>query len=168
MAVFDQFELRVDPNHYIYWPNGGGYQPIELWINGDSLLELVREIEKPFVEQEFKQRVDQGEFPDDCRIQAGNYGFLPASLTYSPCRNLLDQPFALGIDVDEINKQKSIVLGCSCSVIECWPLLVKVELQANTVVWKAFSQLHRDWIYDLGPFIFDRQLYEDELNSLKK
>ncbi|MGC4115156.1 MAG: hypothetical protein QM765_11215 [Myxococcales bacterium] len=45
--VFDRFEVLVDPTQYVRWPNGGGFQPVELRINGVSLIELVRKVELP-------------------------------------------------------------------------------------------------------------------------
>src|SRR5436190_22453817 len=97
MGIFDKFELRI-ARHNISWPDGGGFQPVEIWINGTSLLEMVTEIETPLVEQEFEQTALQNHSDDNYQIPAGDYHFLPASLTYLPCRNLLDEPLELGIE----------------------------------------------------------------------
>jgi hypothetical protein len=49
--ALDCFEVRVDPAGYIRWPDGGGFQPVELRVNGPGLIDLVREIELPFAHE---------------------------------------------------------------------------------------------------------------------
>ncbi len=42
---------------------------------------------------------------------------------------------------------------------------VRITLNKSTVIWSEFSQFHRDWKLDLGPFTFDRKQYEAELSK---
>lgn len=60
---------------------------------------------------------------------------------------------------------KATVLGCTCGIIECWFMQVRITLNKSTVQWSEFGQFHRDWQLDLGLFTFDREQYEAELCS---
>ncbi|MCT9089088.1 hypothetical protein N4G70_09425 [Streptomyces sp. ASQP_92] len=57
------------------------------------------------------------------------------------------------------------VLGCSCGIWECWPLLTRITATAETVTWSDFRQPHRPAWGDLamGPFVFPRPAYENAL-----
>ena len=79
------------------------------------------------------------------------------------CRNLLDEPRDPGfvLEPDDPRRSKATVLGCSCGIIDCWFLQVRVRLLSEVVVWSEFEQFHRPhWRYDLGPITFDRRQYE--------
>ena len=162
---FDQFEIRIDPAKYIPWTGGGGFQPVEIRINGIGLIELVRGVEEPFVEAEVQQRVASGEDINEIGFSPGRYFYLPPSLVIPPSRNLLNEPWDHGFVLAPEDKRfgKSTVLGCTCGVIECWFIVVRIKLDINTVEWSDFSQFHRNWPYNLGPFTFRRAKYEEEL-----
>ncbi|MGW3018540.1 hypothetical protein [Streptomyces longwoodensis] len=59
------------------------------------------------------------------------------------------------------------VLGCSCGIWGCWPLLAAVGVTADSVTWTGFRQPHRPlWgTLPLGPFTFARAPYERALAS---
>lgn len=182
---FDKFELRVDPANYVSWGQTSysnpslilntlakmqgeetnfekaqnGFQPIDIFINNKNFLQLIREAEEPIIAKENLQR------DEDSQLIAGNYLSLPASLTYLPCRNLLDEPdeFAFMIESDHIHFGKSTLLGCTCGVLECWFIVAKITLTPATVTWSNFGQFHFDYEYDIEPFIFERNQYESEL-----
>jgi hypothetical protein len=156
---YDKFELRVDPSQYVRWPEGGGYQPVEIRINGIPLIDLVRPLEIPYVEQENRE--------DDDAMKPGDYQYLPPSLVYLPSRNLLGEPYDSGFRMDPGDSMigKSTVLGCTCGEIECWFLVVRITLSKSEVRWSEFAQFHRDWKYELGPYTFDRADYEMQLQS---
>lgn len=61
--------------------------------------------------------------------------------------------------------EKTVVLGCNCGIVECWPLLVKVDLHGSVVVWSRFETFYRSWRLDLGPFVFDRATYTRTLTG---
>ncbi|WP_143874216.1 hypothetical protein [Nostoc sp. 'Peltigera malacea cyanobiont' DB3992] len=58
---------------------------------------------------------------------------------------------------------RAIVLGCTCGVIECWIIQVRITLNESSVEWADFGQFNPDWQYNLGPFKFDRKQYVSEL-----
>ncbi|MGC4115157.1 MAG: hypothetical protein QM765_11220 [Myxococcales bacterium] len=64
---------------------------------------------------------------------------------------------------DDPRNTKSLVLSCTCGVTECWFLLVSITVHPDRVEWSDFCQFHRDWHYDLGPFVFERKAYEAAL-----
>jgi hypothetical protein len=60
-----------------------------------------------------------------------------------------------------------MVLGCTCGVSECWPLLVRITRKGGTVVWSDFRQPNRAWKHErLGPFTFAREQYEAALAAV--
>jgi hypothetical protein len=125
----------------------------------------VRAVERPHARREAEAR---GEDPADDTI-AGEYLGLPESRLRLPSRALLDRP--LGIEdgfvlaPDDPRRGKATVLGCTCGIIECWFLMVRITLLDDVVIWSDFEQFHRDWVYALGPFVFDRAAYERALGA---
>lgn len=67
--------------------------------------------------------------------------------------------------VRQASTAATALLGCTCGVWECWPLLADVTTTSETVTWSSFRQPHRQaWgELPLGPFPFDRPTYEDAL-----
>ena len=68
------------------------------------------------------------------------------------------------------DKNKTMVLGCSCGVSACWPLLCKITVDGDRVIWSDFEQPHRDeeWDYsNFEGFEFDKQQYLDEIEAMK-
>lgn len=53
------------------------------------------------------------------------------------------------------------VLGCLCGEWRCWPLVVRVDVDGDTVTWSDFQQTHRPDrdFRGLGPFTFDLAQY---------
>lgn len=182
---FDKFELRVDPKNYVSWGEPvyqnpadilnyiakiqgqetnfknpeNGFQPIDIYINDRSFLEIIKEVEEVALVKENFQR------DAESQLKAGDYYSLPPSLTYFPCRNLLDEPeeFAFIIESDHIHFGKSTLLGCTCGIEGCWFIVAKITLTPTTVIWSNFAQFHFDYEYDLRPFVFEREQYEREL-----
>jgi hypothetical protein len=166
--TFDRFEVRVDPARRIEWPGGGGFQPVELRVNGAGLIDLVRDVELPYAEREYDERIAAGGSERDLGprgVLAGNYLYLPGSLVFRPSRNLLGKPYRHGfvLGPDDPLRGKSLLLGCTCGITECWFLLATITVSDDRVVWSDFRQFHRDWRYDLGPFVFERGGYEAQL-----
>ncbi|SDT46669.1 hypothetical protein [Microlunatus soli] len=59
---------------------------------------------------------------------------------------------------------RTVLLGCSCGTIGCWPLYGRITVDTGSVFWYDFANPHRDWTYaGLPPFRFDRAGYEREL-----
>ncbi|NGO10642.1 hypothetical protein G5C60_24350 [Streptomyces sp. HC44] len=57
------------------------------------------------------------------------------------------------------------LLGCSCGIDACWPLLATVRATATEIIWSGFYQPHRpEWgELTLGPYVFPRSAYEETL-----
>jgi hypothetical protein len=159
----DKFEILINKNEYIKWPNGGGFQPITIKINNISLIEIIKKIEKPFVDKENKARIKDGRKP----IKAGKYLGLNSKHVLWPSKALLGEPWDAGfiLEDDDPIKNKSMILICTCGDSGCWPLLVDIIVDNKKVIWKNFCQFHRDWVYNLGPFYFDKGKYKKELKK---
>ncbi|HJZ58722.1 MAG TPA: hypothetical protein VKE74_27515 [Gemmataceae bacterium] len=118
-------------------------------IDGVPLIDLVREIETPTA-------TEAGQ-PD----LAGKYGYLNAADMVYPSRHLLGQAAHSLLKYGD----KVSVLECECGCEGCWPLLVRITVTNDAVIWSDFQQPHRDnWFYpeDLR-WVFDRRQYERAL-----
>lgn len=65
-------------------------------------------------------------------------------------------------------RQKTPVLACNCGELGCWPLLTRISLTGDIVVWDCFEQPYRparDY-GAFGPFLFDRNQYDKAVNGL--
>lgn len=166
----DTITVRQLAKLYIHWPEGGGFQQIEMLINGVPLIELVREVELPYAEEEFDQRTADGEGIDDLGSRgalAGDYHYLPPSIALPPSQNFFGEPYNHGLltESDDPVNLKSVILSCTCGVTECWFLMANITLKEKLVVWDNFQQFHRDWAYTLGPLVFDREQYTAAFNA---
>ena len=131
---------------------GTPYRAVMLRVDGVSLMELARAVETPFAQREGH--------PD----LAGAYAWLSAN----PSTRRALTPRATAED------EKVTLLGCTCGDPGCWPLLARITQDASSVTWSEFEQPHRGeesaaghWSYaGLGPFVFERELYERELDKL--
>ena len=134
---------------------------IAIFIDGRSLIELVRKIELPFATEEGREQ------------DAGNYMWMRLNWLpdvwqhfHGASEQVLFYPF------------KTNWLECgACGVSECWPLLARIEVKDKSIVWRLFEQPYRrkkyetrrikHWKYvGFGPFRFDREQYESALRSL--
>jgi hypothetical protein len=128
---------------------------VDIHINGRNLIEIIREVELPFAKQENHPNI------------AGSYQGLPARIIYLPSRHLLGEPQFLYSD----DSGRTQLLQCTCGEPGCWPLLARVTIEPDRVVWDDFCQPHRGpnsrashWKYDALPaFIFARSDYEAAL-----
>lgn len=57
------------------------------------------------------------------------------------------------------------VLGCSCGIWGCWPLLTIITTTPDAVSWSSFRQpFRKKWgELPMGPYTFDRAAYEAAL-----
>ncbi|MFJ3877102.1 hypothetical protein ACIPW5_06545 [Streptomyces sp. NPDC090077] len=57
------------------------------------------------------------------------------------------------------------LLGCSCGIDACWPLLAVLRATATEVTWSGFHQPRRpEWgELHLGPYVFPRPHYDEAL-----
>ncbi len=160
--MVDRFEVQLYPSLADCPPERRPYRQAHIALNGRPLLELVKTAEEPWARAEYLERLPEFENPDEFRFEPGAYHYLPASLLLLPSRELLGQPRVLGfvLEADDPRRTKATVLGCTCGIIECWFLQVRIELSPKMVVWSEFAQFHRPhWRYDFGPFTFERKQY---------
>jgi hypothetical protein len=129
----------------------GQDEPVDLvniLINGRNLIDFIRAVELTF---------------DQCKQYpplAGSYIGIQAD-SFSDC-------YLRGLDG---SGKKALLLQCGgFDDFGCWPLLAKVTVENNTVIWSDFEQPHRGpsspgghWVYNLK-FVFDRKQYETELS----
>lgn len=128
-------ELRVVPQA------SGKSDLVEIRVDGQTLIDRVREHERPFAEREGH--------PD----LAGAY---------------------MSIGAIDWESSKVTLLGCTCGVTSCWPLVSTISVTPTTVTWSNFEQPHRRpgsaavfWDYSgFGPFVFDRAQYEAALAAV--
>ncbi|MGY0496939.1 hypothetical protein ACWZHB_00365 [Nocardia sp. FBN12] len=65
-------------------------------------------------------------------------------------------------------RRKTPVLACSCRELGCWPLLTRISMTGDLVVWDCFEQPYRttrDYTA-FGPFLFDRNQYDKAVQGL--
>jgi hypothetical protein len=94
---------------------------------------------------------------------AGGYGgIIPSFFRFGP----LDLHF-LGKSPHR-TAEETIVLGCECGEVGCWPLECKVNVDDNFVTWNGFRQPYRalrDYT-QFGPFVFPLGQYQDAVAKL--
>ena len=130
---------------------------VRIFINGRELVDIVRQVEQPFADREGHPNL------------AGDYAYFGPMFVFRPARHFLGEPANDWTDGDG----RIYLLSCTCGIPDCWPLSARVEVSQDKVTWKDFRQPHRasgsaagEWCYDkLGPFVFDRQSYEQALES---
>ncbi len=134
-----------------------------LEINGRDLIEWIYDVERPLVDEELA--ADDGEAPDRGEDFAGQYLGLGESVYRLPSRALLGEvpsweaSVAFQTAPDDPRRRKTTLLDCTCGISECWFLLATITVLDDVVIWSDFEQFHRAWVYDLGPFVFDREAY---------
>jgi hypothetical protein len=91
---------------------------------------------------------------------AGGYGgIVPANLRLGPLRGYF---LAQGAQMDPDSPDEIYALFCECGEGGCWPLMVRVVVDLDTVCWTRFRQPRRPTrdYSGFGPFVFDRRQYE--------
>jgi hypothetical protein len=162
----DRFEVTLYPPLAECPLERRPYRQAHIAINSRPLIELVRDAEEPWARAEYLERLPELENPDEFQFEPGDYHYLSASCLLLPSRELLGQPRAPGfvLEPEDPRRDKATVLGCTCGIVECWFLQVRVQVLPTMVTWSEFGQFHRPhWRYDLGPFNFDRMQYESQL-----
>lgn len=140
---------------------------VAIFINGRDLIDIVRDVELPMAQREGSREI------------AGSYEPMWAEAFFAPSRQLLGEPHEWFQNNIWEHEDKIVLFRCGdCGIDDCWPLVVKITLQDDTVSWSEFEHPRRcatgpggdkvgPWEYDkLGPFVFDRMQYEAELARL--
>lgn len=107
----------------------------EIYINGKSLIEILRHEELPYLH------------PGESESVAGSYSFLRAG-------------FVMMI-LTEGDGYGTTILDCPCGTYGCFNLDIKIEETDDRVYWYDFYQGFRPWyLYDnIAYFEFDKAQY---------
>jgi hypothetical protein len=65
---------------------------------------------------------------------------------------------------------KTPVTGCACGNWGCWPLMTRITVTADLVIWDFFEHPHRakrNYVA-FGPFQFGRRHYDNALQALSE
>jgi len=80
----------------------GKYQPVDIWIDGARLIDLLNQVETPYALEEGSPEL------------SGQYGSLNAGTSFYPSRHFLGEPRPLLQDED-----KTVLLICTCGCEGC-------------------------------------------------
>ena len=156
LEPLNRLELKMASGKYEY---GEDFEEVQIFIDGQSLIGILREIERPLVEQENPSTV-----PGDYR------GLNKRFITR---HHFLGQPDIFYGKAED----KIALLDCPCGVAGCWTFAAKITETADAFVWSDFEQIHRNgetsevpWGYHhaLGSFVFDKREYLEEVRKLEK
>jgi hypothetical protein len=141
--MISRFEMELLP------PNEWGASSALIRIDSRPLLDVITELETPIVSEAGEPSL------------AGGYVYLNAKDVIYPSRHLLGEPIRPLLTYGE----KVSILECECGCEGCWPLLVRITVSGDEVVWSEFEQPHRpNWHYPKDiRFRFDRIQYERAL-----
>lgn len=96
------------------------------------------------------------------RFLLGQHDGLPLSEVCDPVRHFLGDPAP---EFADPSTGTTPVLGCSCGIWGCWPLLAVITTTPTTVTWSSFRQpFRKEWgELSMGPYVFARPAYEAAL-----
>jgi hypothetical protein len=153
--------------------DGGDYSVVDLWVDGRRFIDMVCEYETPLARAELFEDYGEDIDEEDILGLAGGYQGLPMEEFLPPSRHF----FGESIPPQYKYGDKLPLLGCTCGIVGCWPLLARITTDIEKVIWSDFEQFYRNlenenehqrWKYDgFGPFIFERKQYEAALFSLQ-
>lgn len=130
-------------------------------IDGRKLLDIIREIELPYAEEEGRLAKKEGvaEEDEDYSDLAGAYGHLSAKVLFDNLKT--------GISDCGSSHDERVYLFCcgDCGEIFCWTVSMKVRMDEHYVYWYDFKHEHRNWEYNLS-YTFEKTAYEAALRKL--
>ncbi|MDX3573484.1 hypothetical protein [Streptomyces sp. ID05-47C] len=139
------------------WAESPTYPDYLVWgirVDGTDLRALVGEVTYPLWRAELA-----GEFDDEAEDEK------------ETAEQVRTQHDGLGVPEFEDHHFRTQgdavpLLGCSCGIWGCWPLMAKVTVTPTAVTWSAFRQPYREEEWGelaLGPYEFPRDAYEATL-----
>jgi len=127
---------------------------VEIVVNERPLIELIAAVEEPFANEEVHPSI------------AGSYAGLLTRAFGEP----LQDHFSGSTDSHMYcgPHDKTVLLVCDCRETGCWPLMARIRVEDDLVVWSHFEQPHRreKWSHGDLQFTFSRDQYEAELAKL--
>ena len=125
---------------------GSNHKVVEIIIDGKKLIDIINEIEKPYLKAE--------------GIDAG-YGHNSPKWLYSDLTAALDDKRYFDYDYDDIY----LFVCDECGEPGCWTVHCRLKEEDGFVYWYDFHHSHRDWEYDLT-FRFEKSAYEKAMRKL--
>ena len=126
------------------------FTEVVVTINGEPLLELIRQREQSFAAKNGQASI------------AGGYAYL-SLIDFE--KLFLDALLPNG-QLAASSEQNAVLLGCPCGIWDCWYLALKIKFEANAVKFTDFTNLRRkDWRYGLE-FKFDRVSFVSEISKI--
>ena len=138
----DTLEVRFVCVKSPSWADFHQYLGVDYYINGVSLLDMIREIEKPFFEDEGHPEL------------AGDYGLNSVKIMRRQLERALKD--------DEV-----IELYCcsECGISGCWSVCCRFVKDGDFIVMKDFEHNHRDLTYPFE-FRFAKESFFAEIEKL--
>lgn len=146
--MFDPIEAK-EPWAVDY---GSKYKVGEVVIDGKDMLDVIREIEKPYLQTEGLLHLQN---------DGGDYGHLfPKDLYDSLLSATVEGSFA---------HDRGVYLFCcgDCGEVGCWSVTFRVREDEEFVYWYGFKHEHRDWAYNLS-YKFEKKAYQIAMDELRK
>lgn len=127
------------------------YKVVDILIDDISLLDIISEIESPYL-------MEEGWFDPD----NSEYGHCDPKYLY---RNLTEAAID---DIYSYRYRHGAELYCcsACGEAGCWSVLVHIRVEDDKVIWFDFEHNHRNWEYNLS-YTFDKAQYEKAMAHLK-
>ena len=133
-----------------YDMNGEGLTEVVVKINGEPLLELIRQREQSFAAKDGQASI------------AGDYAYL-SLIDFK--KLFLDALLPNG-QLTASGERSVVLLGCPCGIWSCWYLALKIKFEENAVKFSDFTNPRRkDWQYGLE-FKFDRVSFVSEISKI--
>src|SRR5688572_1856259 len=99
-------------------PDEDGTELADLLVDGRSLVDILREVERPYADAEGLPKL------------AGAYMPLPATMVMWPSEHLLGKPVS-GAEYEG----RVVLLDCECGCAGCWPFVARISLTDMMVSW---------------------------------
>jgi len=137
--------IKFYPNDYEM--NGESLTEVIVTINGEPLLELIRQREQSFAAKDGQASI------------AGDYAYL-SLIDFK--KLFLDALLPNG-RLAASGERSVVPLGCPCGIWDCWYLALKAKFEADAIRFSDFTNPRRkDWRYGLE-FKFDRVSFASEI-----
>lgn len=134
------------------------YRVVEIYINGQNLIDLVSRIEYPYA-------IAEGE-----PLLSGNYEGLAPLAVIPPSKHFLGHPHPLYKD----KQGYTVLLVCGqTGLCDIWSFATKINVWDQEITWSSFYKAQRTgnrlWNYQaLGIFKFNKIQYIDALHDLER
>lgn len=130
---------------------GSNHKVVEVIIDGENLLEVIRRIEKPYLQSE------RCLWLQDCDH---DYGHVSQ-------KDLYDDLLSATVKGSFAHDFGVYLFCCGgCGEPGCWSVTCRVKEDDKFVFWFDFKHEHRDWDYNLK-YKFEKKAYQTVMNELQ-